>query len=608
MRLRILIASVLFPIVLWAFATLFFGGDIGKWNDDYFFSTRDPVTNQMTGWAVTTREPYLPPEKRLQALRPLLHSVVPSITSLCWDEFWMAHVIGAIGHGLMALLLYRVMRGLGRSVHAAAGAAALFMVWAVHHEAWVWIAAFGSLFSAILFQCMTLCMIRFARKGGHASGARGWPWALLMILCGAAILCFQEQASGAFPALALAYWAVCPDDESLLRRVVRPAVPLAVSGSLVGVYLYLVKHFAQPGLGNDAESYEKPANLFNRMADVVSGFRDNFMLRHFANGAATRGWRVLLDDKAVMAAWLVALAVAWFISARVWVRTPSHGPGAPARAGARSPFVAMFGVCAFLGACLTIAVIKGYPTLSRVTYLPLASALIAASTLFDGVGRLFHPLSFMPEGVESRAATELGTWYRRVCAVALAPILVAGGVMTIGAQSRMREVTRDDDRNGRQLVEQVPNPEPNTVFLPVNIRPRPFRTGQPQFDEEVRSVWERLWSMPYFVKFQYRRKDVYSLGACVGLPIIMKADEQGIEYIWPFGVPFHDPATNRAPIPWQFVIPVVFDDERNLHVVTRLVQPQEGRPALVVEIPQTRELVRQGRIKEREFVMPPLPK
>lgn len=599
-RALLVVAVLLFPIALWAFTTLFFRGQIGPWNDDYFFTMRDPVTNGINGYVLTTREPYLPPTGHLNALRPWLHTVIPTILSLCWDHFWIAHLIGALGHGLAAILLYRILRGLGRSVHASAAAAIFFMIWAVHHEAWLWVSAYGTLFASLCFLTMTLCMIRFARsRERHDGAATGWPWALAIIFGAIGVLGFQEQACGAFPALMLVYWAARPEHERLAARIFRPAVPVAIACALVPAYLWLVARFAQPGIGNKPETYERPGRMFNRTMDVVKGFIENIALERFGSSAATRGWRMLLDDKPTMLTWLGTLAALALLAWWVWYRTPMQGPGSPPRRPARVWATFLFGICAFLGCCLPIAVIVGYPTNSRVTYLPFACLLISFTCLLDAVACLFHPLCFVPGAISVRA-DQLAARYRFITGLGLAFVFIFGGVMSIGAMSKMREVVRADERNGRQLLNLIPDPKPGTVFLPVSIRPRAFNTRNPAFDEDIRSVWERLWSMKYFVKFVYRRDDVWSLGAARGLPILVGADAEKAEYIWPFGVPYYDPKTERAPIPWEFIIPITFDELGNVRIVTRLVQHKKAGPPVIVEIEQAK-----GQ-PELQFDLPPI--
>lgn len=586
-------ACISFSLAVWLFATFFFFGDIGPWNDDYFFTQRDPVSGEIARWVLTTRDPYLEPTGHLNALRPWLHTVIPAILSIFWDHFWAAHLVGAIGHGLAGLFLYRILRGLGRSVHASGAAALFFIAWGVHHEAYLWVSAYGTLFSSLIFLGMVLCVLRLARGGG-------WWWGAAIPLGAIGVLGFQEQASGAFPALMLAYWAACPNDELWRRRLLRPGIPVAAACALVPVYLYFCKRFAQPGLGNTDESYEPLAGIPKRVFNLGKGFIRNIGLKDFSVGPLKLGGRALQENWPLLAVWVVVFVVLGYFAWRAWCTTPMHGFGSPPRRPARVWAVTLFGLAAFVGSTLTIAVIRGYQPLSRVTYLPFASLLIAASPLLDGIARLFHPLSFVP-GAASPEADRLSAWYRRLTGAGLGALLILGGVLSIGAASRMRQIVQLDEANGRRLKELLPNPRPGTVFLPTGLRPLPFKTRQAAFNYGISSVWERLWSMKFFIKFVYGRDDVWSLGACHGLPILMDADQEKAVYIWPFGVPYYDPATDRAPIPWEFIVPIAFDERGEVRIVTTLVQPRRDAPPLLIDVPQAK-----GQ-PELRIEMPPLP-
>src|SRR5215471_11309566 len=106
------LAAAAFPIVLWLVATMFLGGDLGRWNDDYEFNQRIPET----GVYQRLTEPM-----EGQVWRPLFFTVVPALQTLCWDRPWINHTIQAGAHALAALLLCLTLCALGisRAVRAA---------------------------------------------------------------------------------------------------------------------------------------------------------------------------------------------------------------------------------------------------------------------------------------------------------------------------------------------------------------------------------------------------------------------------------------------------------------------------------------------------------
>jgi hypothetical protein len=606
-------AAIIFPVILWAFATLYYGGDLGRWNDDYFFNLRSPVTDTVQGWAITTREPYLPDTGKLHAWRPLLFTTVPNLNGYFWHHFWVVHALGALLHGLACLLLFSLLRVMGRSLHASAACALLFLCWAGAHEAWTWPSAFGSVSSTILLALICLACAAFARR------ERG-GWLLVfgvMVPATALLLCFNEQASGALAALPFLVWALTPRGMPWGAYARRGLIPAAAVCALPPLYVLLVRATAQPGLGVNAESYVPLDAMFTRLLEVAENMAISIGMRDFSLPALGLGVRELLLNKTSLWVWGALLASAWAVGAWAWTATPAFGPGAPTRRESRHAFVFLFGVVGAVGACLPIAIIAGYPALSRVTYVVVFLLLIAAACVFDGLSRAFH------------AARPLAGPSRVLSAAALGIALIVGAVMTIGAHARLRLTTRADDRNGQELRALVPTPAPGTVFLPVGIRPDVFTLRQillpdptmpidtvdrqleraaPAFEpfrRTIRPVWEGLWSMRYFVKWVYGRDDVHSLYAAIGLEPILDINEREVRFIWPFGVPYYDPETDNALIPVEMVIPITFDDHGRVRIVTSLVLPYIGGGAGRAEFPQAMALVRAGRIEPLEVQLPP---
>ena len=602
----------------WAFATLFFRGDIGPWNDDYFFTLRDPSGAGLTGWAVTSREPYLPPTGQLGTWRPLLFTLITWVITLAWNHFFLAHLVGAILHLANVVTLYALLRRLGRSVHAAAATCGLALCWAGTHEAWLWPSAMGSVTSALLLQGVMLCMIGLAR---HPASPL-WPRAAAMALLTLAMLGFNEQATGALAALPLIFLATVgstdDSDAPLRSRLARAFVPAAIVWILPPLYVLLVRATAQKGLGVSAESYVPVLHLWPRCLEVLRDMARAISMQDVWYPAFALGWREWTRSNALFLPWLLALLASAAWALRHWITTPSHGQGSPPRSETRSWLVALAGLVAAAGACLPVAIIANYPALSRVTYVVVLMLALPVSCLFDGAGRA------------SFATPRLARAWSAFGGVLLILLMLFGGVMSVGAQARLKRVVDLDERNARQLVEQVPDPAPDTVFLPLRPRPPAFTAREilvlhpwltvdriPReleihgpdigaFQWAVRSAWDGLWSMKYFVKFAYRRNDVWSLYAVEGKQPILDADDQAVRFIWPFGIPYDIPDPNQpgevqARIPWEKVIPITFDDAGNLLTVSQ-VRIRRGGEERVVDVPQLKG--RQGAAGE---IVLPLP-
>jgi len=630
-RRYLILLAIAFPLVVWAFATLFHGGQMGPWNDDYFFNTRDPATGDIAGWAITSREPYQAATGQLSAWRPLLFTVITGVITLCWNHFWIAHVVGALLHAANVIVFFVLLRQLGRSLHTAAACASLFLCWAVHHEAWLWPSAYGSVTSALLAQIVVLLMLRYAR-GPEANGitsapmpgpGRYWCIAAMMSLT-LLILGFNEQATGILAALPFAYFAVCDTQEPTPRRLRRAALATAAVCLLPPLYVYVVRTTAQPGLGVNPDTYVPLTGLWPRFLQVVRDFAMTISMKNFWYPALALGWRAWTIKNYIFLPWLGLLIAASICSWRIWMRCrptspPQHIPPHPlSPAAARIVFqtpvriwaVVFLGLGGAFGAMLPIAVIEGYPAHSRVTYIVLLMLLIAFACALDGIAA----------GVRQAFAHDWRAQRRFLSAagVALLALMLFGGVMSVGTQERMRRTVAKDELNGQQLRALLPSPLPGTVFLPVTIRPPVFTVEQivilhpwltmqrlpreldrlrPKvggFHWPVRSVWEGLWSMKYFVKHVYARDDVWLLFAAEELTLIEDITPENVRFVWHFGTPYAqatDPQ-NKDPydavIPLEKVVPITFDADGNLLLVARLiVEDKQGTQVLrEVAIPQ----------------------
>jgi hypothetical protein len=578
---------------LFVLAILLIGLQAGHWNDDYFFTTTDPASGAMTSWVKTTRDPYLPPTGHLTALRPLLHSVIPSLLALTWEHPWMAHLVGCLGHGVACLILFRLAQAMGAPARAAAAGSLLFMCWGVHHEAWLWISAFGSLATTLLYGLMTLATVRFARSESESGGwFAGWWWVGCIMLLAACSLCFQEQASGAFPALGLLYLAVRDRRGHFGRTLVRAGAAAAAPSVLVPIYLSIVGAHAQPGIGVSAQTTVGIAQLPLRVAELLLGVGKKLTLNRFGGGSLSLGLDAFAGSWWMATAALVLAMIAAASLVTAWVRANDLRWDRPAVHGASTSPAILFALAALAGSCLAPAWVSGYVMNSRVSYLPIwcfclmLAAVLGVLLQQAWIKTLLRPRAMHP-GVSVMATGLVGSL-----------VLLCGAAMTAGASERMRRVVAADDQNGRELVLQVPSPRPDTFILPVSLRPNAFQTGSMTFDSTIRSVWERLWSMPTFVQFQYRRRDVFSLGQPVGLPAVLAADREGVSVPWAWYMPWRAGESGIARIPWDAIVPITFADDGSLRVVTHLTVRFSAGEHLEVAPSQTRLLLDQHRIPE----------
>jgi hypothetical protein len=579
--------ALAFPVALFAFACLFFGGDVGRWNDDYFFNQRDPTTGAWSSLILTRRSPYLPPAGELQPWRPIHFVLTPMLLTLFWNHGRVINIVGVLLHASTCLVLYRLMRELGRSVHTAAGCACLFMVWAAHYEVVFWASAFSTGLAAQGGMWLLILTIRFAR------GAGVWPLAPMLALAWV-VPRLNEQATGLIAAVPLAYLATCPAREPWGRRLGRAFGPAAACAAIVLLYLLGVWRAPQPGIGTDAASYvHGPLNVLLQFRRVVGSMFERFVLRDVALGAASLGWRSLEEAPAAAVAWLLVLAGGAVVTGRAFVRTPAFGGDAAPAPPARPWLDPLMALAAVLGAGASQAGIVGYTANSRTSYLMIACLFVAIAWAADTAAR----------GLSARLAP--GGERRRRLAVylALVPLAVAGGVATVGAQARFHLVAVADARQGAQLKAQVPDPAPRTVFVPLAEKERRIGTGQPSFDEDLLSVWHNMWSLPFFVKNLYHRADVYCGFVHLRAAAVTDVTAEYVQYGWRFDTDYPMHPDWRVDFPWTKVIPFEIDERGDLRVVTRLRYFGRDGRALVIDVPQTAPLVVAGRLPEHEFTL-----
>ena len=161
--------------------------------------------------------------------------------------------------------------------------------------------------------------------------------------------------------------------------------------------------------------------------------------------------------------------------------------------------VSAFGMAAGILALLPGALIVGQGLAARMMYTPLVGFSIALGGLVAAGVSLFGPRT------------------RRRLAAALAPVVIAGAcagaVTMMGLQKAYQLRTREDQAIMAQLMRLVPEPPPQTIFLPVRLEHWPTRTGMIRFDRLRPGVFETIWSATAIVRQSYRRIE-QSPGVC----------------------------------------------------------------------------------------------
>lgn len=576
-------AALAFPLALFAFACLFFGGDVGRWNDDYFFNQRDAASGDWSSLLLTRRDPYTPPADSLQPWRPIHFVVTPALVTLLWNHSWLINLVGVALHAFACFSMYRLARALGLTRHASGAAAALFALWAAHYEVVFWAAAFCTGFAAACGCWMLVATARFARGS--------WWWAAAVVALAWVIPRLNEQATGLVAAMPFVYLAACPDSERWGRRLLRAAVPAALASLVVIWYVHGVRNASQQGIGTNPDTYVQglPA-LVSSYLHVIETMLDHLTLQNVAEGASVLGVRVLLQHPLAAVLWAAVLCIAGVCTWRAFVSTPAMSRERPIALASRPAYVLLALLAGALGACLPQATV-GYPANSRTSYVVILFALLVLAWLADRA-EAWMCAHLRPGADRARRVA--------VCAV-LFPFALWLGVLMLGVQERYRVVAKTDAAQGAQLRALFPDPAPGTIFIPLAESHRRIDTGHEFFDRLLMSVWDSSWSTPFFIKNLYARNDVFCGYVHPRAKAVRDVTLEYLRYGWRFDTGYHEFPDESVEFPWEKVILFEIDAAGIVRPITRLVATRPDGSEVVAFPPQAVTRSRAGAFPDREF-------
>jgi hypothetical protein len=605
---KLALGAWVFPIVLWLFASAFLIRDLGWWNDDYFFNRRNPGTGAWPELILRTRDPFLPPMSGLNPWRPLHLTGTAALVTLTWEHPWVCHLVGTAIHGLNGLLFFLLLRGLGRSVHAAATAVMLFMAWPTHYEAVLWPSSFCNPLANACFLAQALCMVRWGR-----TGRTGAAWCVPFFA--AVMIGFYEQPAGMLMALPLMYGAgrmargggeVQESESSAVRDSLgkgalawRALWPTALAGLVVVAYIVNLRVNGQAGLGTNKEGYISAQEWPRRMREVFDSMTDQWLFqRGFTPNAFKQGWLELKDRGWYSIAWGAALAAGAAIGWWRWTRTPTHASALVRNESVRTGATLLIGIVLLFGAMQPLVAMQGYPANARTFYSLCMAGMVILAAVADALGAAV--------ALWDSRGFRIALSYRATTGVILLAFVFWLAVMYVGAQSRWSRIYLAGQDQGRQLRELVPNPEKDTMFLPVNNYSLPVHTGEFRFDMRVMDNWRFSWSTPYFIKWVYGRSDVYAgFWANDYMEQMYRGvDASAVTFYWGCDSPYQAATPEGfCRIPHEKTVPFVIDPLGKVHVITRWRIRGDGGES-VVEPAQTAALVKAGKIPEFEWTWP----
>lgn len=548
---------LLLPVALWLVATLFLRGDLGKWNDDYFFLGQfDVAAGEVRTYVL---------DRRLHFWRPVYRYVATPLITAMFEHDRALHVISATVHALVCLALFGLLRRMGLSWPAAGLGAMFLLVYPAGYEVPLWNTCnFTGVTTAVMLW-LTLVYLNWL-DGRARLGPAGVV--VMMTALGFLAAAINEQPAAAAPALAVlgagAVWAgrVGVGGRGWRRGLVRAAIPAMGAGAGIATYLAVQLWMHPMPEGHGIGSKIPLADLPQRFKDLYGSVLSDTLLRGVKQDALTHGARALALEPAL--AGLAAVLV--LAGAAVWVRRAARAaPIERTNSERRWLMVLMaFGIAWYLACWLPIARIA-YPTSPRLFYAPSAGLAMALAA-----------------GLELAVFSRRRMAWRGVAAAGAVVACVVLAVMMVGIQRGYQTRWHADEQQARELVRLVPRPPKRAIFVPVRVIDRPLvgAAGEPnsftrRFQAPLRSDWAGGW----WLQRAYRRDDVFAMQA-VGpwehVPVTAGPatdaikDERGTVRLLNPVMPPH-PRRRVKPLNWDRIVPFEIDAAGRVRVFTKVV-------------------------------------
>lgn len=598
--------ACLFPIVVWALATMLLRGDLGRWNDDYAFNQRVPETGEAHQW-----HPYMGGIFTLsqQIWRPLFFVIIPTLQTALWDAPWANHTIQALLHLGLCALVWRLLLKVNVSRSAAASLTILYMTFPVHFQTLFWSACLTTILSTGIYVLLVLMYLRYselpAGRGGSWGRVLGWTSGLVVV--GTFIPLINEQPAAAVVALPFLHPALClgrdPARGPRVWDLARAVLPIAVLLVVYAAYLYLYVSTSRKGYPATAGTFIdlRPRMFMSRMPSFLHEMWTCLTIGGNWDELFRQGVRAINDLGIEGAVWVgTAAATGSLWSWNRLGRRPRSSRGSDSqaivgrgssvgRAGPAALQVCVFGIVAFSSAWGVIYVLKVYQPEPRLFFMPLIGATAILGVLADAVlGRL-------------GGASGSGRVVARVAGVVVVPVVIGWAVLLGGAQRIYREVYDRDEDFGAQLRALVPEAQRVGFFTLVRVEDPKYRVGQDWFNRQFHQIFLSSYNLSAWIKQQLRNSRAYGGTYDLGRTEYKVVDENALGWQWPF-VPEGTPRIDGTPwntdgvwlVPWDKVVPFKIDERGKIRLVTELaIQRADNRdgvvrPAMVAEIARNR--------------------
>ncbi len=578
------LAGALFPVALFAFGTLYFGGDLGKYLDDWMLCRRNIETLEIERLTDLNHPGFY---------RPLSRIVSPLLQTTMWSNDRAIHLILIGLHSLNVLLLWRLLVAIGFGRRTAIAGAVLFAVYPAQHEAVFWSSITATSLATAGFTLLALLQVWIAKR---ASSTSLWYVVPVMACIAFAVCCLNEQpAMGilALPALSLAVSTVAVSI-SAVRKWTVAIVPGFVSGLAVLGYLALMVATAPAGERASTEQWTPTSELGPKAWQMVRAVADECLMRDFAAGAMSSGHAAIVESPMTSSAFAAALAITAFMFVRWWIRVGTVRSGSLA---AQQPsnhvglgwrtWTLLFGAGVFALAWVPAWIVWVYTADSRLCY-PAAIGLVIACASLVPTG------TQREDGISPTGSTAI----RAAACLSLIAVSTLFAIMLVGVQRAYRERAEWESRQAAELRALVPDPPSRAVFIvmnaPLQARTLP-PTGKYAFDTALVSVWENPWNVHWFLRWHYRRPDLRAVPSdgWPG-PSVLNIIEQHVAVS---RVPANPARQSRerggTTVNWRNIIPFVIDGAGRVRLVTKVIVQNtlEGGPDFTVTPPYVERLL-----------------
>ena len=595
--------SVAFVVLLAVAATLFYFGDLGRWNDDYFFLRQ--FERSAPSGDLNSPMPVLSwfLDGRLHFWRPLYRYTYTPIVTAFYQSPRALHILAACCHMGVSFALWGLMRSLGAGRTPAAIAGLAFMVYPAHFEGALWISCTPTPFATGLMLAAIWMQARWVRHvDGFSRSAIRHPVLLATVPAALAFAasCLNEQPAFLTAAMPL---AILCERAGRSREACQPPparwwtalTPTLMAGAAVVVYVLIANAMYPRSVGPNTGGVVTLGELLHRARDFAQEVLARQGLENFAWGAWSEGCRALAERPifaAAVAGLLITAGFGWVWHGRNegWAHWRSNVEGAAPQPKGQGPSLILLGLGIFVAGWAPLTFIY-YPASPRLAYAPSAGLAIALAGLLEIV---------------------LGSLCRRpamhiIARVAALPMLIGGALMMIGIQHAYRARWHADKRQGEALRRLVPTPSalPRPVFVPVRVADHPVYTGARSFDDYFVSPLISEWAAGWWLQLHYRRTDLLCIqGRIDGGAIVGWIDARSVQSALRLV-----PPAKRRDRRFELVrmIPFEVGEDGEVAVYTHVRLQSETTTAQPVLLPHMTQGFEQGRLPMRVLDMYQIP-